>query len=309
MPQAGASRAALTAAFATLYVVWGSTYLGMAIAIETIPPFLMAGARFLTAGGLLYLWLRMRGVRPPTPEQWRTSLAVGAMLLLCGNGLVVWAQQWVPSGVAALIIASTPLWMVCLPWLARRAPRPAPLALVGIAIGMAGVVLLGIGPLEVRSDPRYLVGVGAILLAALTWAGGSLWSRGRAQPAEPLMGTAAQMLCGGALLFFAALAIGDTRDFVFSAVSLRSALALVYLIVVGAIIGFGTYMYLLRNTTPAAASTYAFVNPLVAVALGRWLHDEPLNARIALAATLVVAAVVLVVLSGRRRSAPDPDAA
>ncbi len=301
MAQPGASRAALGAAFATLYVVWGSTYLGMAIAIETIPPLLMAGVRFITAGGLLFLWLLLRGVRPPTRAQWTTSLAVGALLLLIGNGLVVWAEQWVPSGVTALVLASMPLWMVCLPWMTGRAPRPPPLALLGIVIGMAGVVLLGLGPIELRSDPRYLIGIGAILIAALSWTAGSLWARGREMPAEPWMGTAAQMLCGGVLLLIAALVLGETRGFAIAAVSARSLYALGYLIVVGAILGFGTYMYLLRNATPAATSTYAFVNPLVAVALGRWLHDEPFNARIGMAAALVVVAVVLVVWSSRTR--------
>ena len=282
--------AAVLAAFAALYVIWGSTYLGIRFAIETMPPFTMAGVRFVAAGAILYAWSRARGAVPATRPQWRTAVVVGACLLLGGNGGVTWAEQYVPSGVAALIVASTPMWMVLLDAVRLRAwPRPAVIA--GLALGLVGIWLL-VGPSDLGSDPVDPVGALAVGAAAFFWAVGSIYQRGAPKAEATLLNVGMQMLAGGALLLLAGVVLGERL--VLADVSAKSAGALAYLVFFGAIVGYSAYVWLLKVSTPAKASTYAYVNPIVAVLLGWALADEPLGPRVLSASVAVVAAVALI---------------
>ena len=282
--------AAVLAAFAALYVIWGSTYLGIRFAIETMPPFTMAGVRFVAAGAILYAWSRARGAVPATRPQWRTAVVVGACLLLGGNGGVTWAEQFVPSGVAALIVASTPMWMVLLDAVRLRAwPRPAVIA--GLALGLVGIWLL-VGPSDLGSDPVDPVGALAVGAAAFFWAVGSIYQRGAPKAEATLLNVGMQMLVGGALLLLAGVVLGERL--VLADVSAKSAGALAYLVFFGAIVGYSAYVWLLKVSTPAKASTYAYVNPIVAVLLGWALADEPLGPRVLSASVAVVAAVALI---------------
>ena len=283
--------AGLVAAFAALYVVWGSTYLAIRFAVETLPPFTMAGVRFLVAGTLLFGWSRARGAPPLTRPQWRTAAVAGVLLLLGGNGLVSWAELRVPSGVAALLVASTPMWMALLDWARPGGVRPRPAVWAGLAVGLCGIGVL-VGPASVGGTPVDGLGALAVGVAAFSWALGSVYQRNAPRPDSTLLNVGGQMLVGGSALVAVGLALGERVDV--SAVSERSAWALAYLIVVGALVGYSAYVWLLKVTTPAKASTYAYVNPLVAVVLGWALAGEALGPRVLGAAGLVVVAVVLI---------------
>ena len=283
--------AGLLAAFAALYVIWGSTYLAIRFAVETMPPFTMAGVRFLVAGTLLFGWSRARGAAPLTRPQWKTAAIAGTLLLLGGNGLVSWAELRVPSGVAALLVASTPMWMALLDWARPGGVRPRPAVWAGLALGLAGIGVL-VGPARLGGTPVDGLGALAVGTAAFSWALGSVYQRGAQKSDSTLLNVGGQMLVGGAVLVAVGLALGERLDV--AAVSARSAWALAYLIVAGAIVGYSAYVWLLKVTTPAKASTYAYVNPLVAVVLGWALADEALSPRVLGAAGLVVAAVVLI---------------
>ena len=307
------SSAALLAAFAAVYLVWGSTYLAIRFAIETLPPFLMAGSRFLVAGALMYVWARRKrsgATRSPRPglRQWAAAGIVGGLLLLGGNGGVVWAEQFVASGLTALIIATVPLWMVALEWARPGGSRPTRPILLGLIVGISGVAVL-VGTEGALGAGVPLIPALVLVLASGSWAVGSLYSRTAPLPTSSVLSTALQMLTGGALLFLAGLLRGEATGFEVATVSLRSALALGYLIVFGSFIGFSAYIWLLRVSSPARVSTYAFVNPVVAVFLGWLLAAEPLNTRVGIATALVVAAVVLVTTNPVRRptlrSGPD----
>ncbi len=295
-------------AFAAIYLIWGSTYLGIRIAIETMPPLLMAGARFLVAGGLVYGWMRLSGTPRPSGINWRAAALVG-VLLLCSNGAVSWAEQWVPSGLAALLIATVPLWVVVLGWL-RGGDRPTLGIAAGLALGLLGIVLL-IGPGELLGgthvDP---VGALAILIGSVGWAAGSLYSRKAPLPTQPLLGTGMEMLAGGAVLLLAGLATGEGAQLHLEAISLRSLLAFAYLVVFGSIGAFSAYVWLLRMVSPAHASTYAYVNPVVAVFLGWALANEPVTPLTLVAAAVIIAAVALIVMQQTRgKRQPTPEAA
>lgn len=288
--------AAVLAAFAALYLIWGSTYLGIRFAVETLPPFTMAGIRFVIAGSLLYGWSRARGAAPLTRPQWRTALVVGMLLLLGGNGLVSWAEQTVPSGVAALLVAATPMWMVLLDWLRPGGVRPRAAVWVGLAIGLAGIAVL-VGPSSLGGAPVDPLGALAVGLASFCWALGSIYQRGAPKAASTLLNVGGQMLAGGAVLLVVGVLLGERL--VVSEVSARSAWALAYLIFVGALVGYSAYVWLLKVSTPAKASTYAYVNPVVAVVLGWALAGEALGPRVLGAGALVVCAVVLLTTAGR----------
>ena len=282
------------AAFAAVYLIWGATYLFIRFAIETLPPFLMAGTRFLVAGGVLYGVAWLGGAPRPTRAQWGAAALVGALLLLGGNGGVVWAEQSVPSGLAALLVAMAPLWMAVLDWVRPGGVRPSGGVALGLALGFSGVILL-VGPDELvgggRVDP---IGAAVLILASLSWAAGSIYSRHGQRPASQLLATGMQMLAGGALLLLVGSATGEWARFDYRAVSLRSLAALGFLIAFGSLIGFTAYTWLLRATTVARASTYAYVNPAVAVFLGWALAGEALTPRTLLAAGVIVAAVVVI---------------
>lgn len=293
----------MVSAFAAVYIIWGSTYLAIRFAIETLPPFLMAGMRFLIAGTVMYGWARSRGIANPTRTDWRGAAIVGGLLLLGGNGVLSWAEQRVPSGLAALLVAMVPLWMVLIDSAYRRA-LPGGRVIMGLALGLVGLALL-IGPgLRVDGSALDLVGVGAVTVASLSWAVGSLASRWVRLPESPLMATGAEMLAGGAMLVVLALALGEGAQLSLAAVSLRSVLALGYLIVFGSIVAFTAYVWLLNHATPARVSTYAYVNPVVAVFLGWAFAGETLTAQMLVAAGVIVAAVIIITSQRDKHPAP-----
>ena len=297
------SRLRVALALGAVYLVWGSTYLAIRFAVETLPPFLMAGTRFTIAGAVLYGWRRAAGHPRPSVAQWRAAAVVGALMLLVGNGGVTWAEQWVESGTAALMVASVPLWMVLLDWIRPGGRPPRPAVWAGIVVGMAGVVLLFGSP---ALDPRYTTGWAVLLLASVAWAAGSLYSRTAVLPA-PLLATGMQMLAGGALLLATGAATGELAAIDAATVSVRSVLALAYLIVFGSLVGYSSYVWLLRATPPALASTYAFVNPVVAVFLGWLLADERVTPRIVLASLVIVGGVALITVTrAARKPMPAP---
>jgi drug/metabolite transporter (DMT)-like permease len=293
-PAGRPSRLRIAAAFAAVYVIWGSTYLAIHFAIQTLPPFWMAATRFLLAGVVLYVWARLRGAARPTAVHWRSAAIVGGLLLLGGNGGVVWAQQHVPTGLTALLVATVPVWMVLLDGVGRGWRRPATQVLLGIGLGLAGVALL-VGPGRFAGgeaiDPR---GALVLVLASLCWATGSLYSRRAPLPASPLLGIAMEMVAGGALLALAGALAGESGRLDLAAASPRSLLAVAYLVVFGSLVGFTAYIWLLRVTRPALVATYAYVNPVVAVLLGWAFAGEPLTGRTLLAAAIIVGGVVLI---------------
>jgi drug/metabolite transporter (DMT)-like permease len=292
-----ASRISLIAAFAAVYILWGSTYFAIRVGIETIPPFPLAGSRHLAAGIPMLAWMLLRGAPAPTWREWRSAAIVGTLLLAGGNGLVTIAERSVPSSLAAVLIATVPLWMTGLDAALFRGPRLTPATIVGLAAGLSGVGLLvwrsGDG-----ADALEPWGAAALLIAALSWSFGSLWSRRLTLPASPFVAVSAEMIAGGAVLLAIAGLTGQWGEFIPAQVSTRSWTALVYLTIAGSILGFTAYIWLLRHVTPVAASTYAFVNPVVAVFLGAAFAGERLTVRSAIASALVIGAVV--VLHGSR---------
>jgi drug/metabolite transporter (DMT)-like permease len=282
-------------AFLAIYVIWGSTYLAIRFAIETIPPFLMAASRFLVPGGLLYLWLRFRGMPAPPLQQWRSAAIIGTLLLVAGNGGVTWAEQVVPSGITALLISTVPLWIALLGWFWHGGTRPRLSTMAGIAIGFIGVLLL-IGPAELLGghsiDPA---GIVVLTIATISWSAGSLYSRTATLPSSPLMAVAIEMLAGGAVLFCIGLAFGEPARLHLDQLSLRSLASLLYLMAFGSLIGFSAYIWLLRVAPASRVATYAYVNPVIAVILGWALAGEELTTRMLIAATIIIAGVVVII--------------
>jgi drug/metabolite transporter (DMT)-like permease len=293
LSQAGRRRLAVAAALAALYLIWGSTYLAMRFAIEGFPPFMMAGTRFLLAGGTLYVFLRLRGAAAPGRGEWAGSVMVGGFLLLGGNGGVAYAEQWVASGAAALAVATVPLWTVLFAgWRERHWPDRQEWA--GIALGFAGVALLSLG----ANMQASAAGAAVLLFSTLSWAFGSVWSRGLSLP-PGLMGSAAQMLGGGALLMAASLVLGEHMTAV---PPVKAVLAWGYLVVFGSFVAFSSYLYLLQTVRPAVATSYAYVNPVIAVVLGAALGGERFTPVEGAAMAVILAAVGLVMVKrpGRR---------
>ena len=287
----------LLLAFATIYVVWGSTYLAIAYAIEGIPPLLMMGLRSLAAGAILYAWARARGVARPARPAWRSAAIAGALLFLVGHGLLAWAEQRVATGAAALIVASGTVWMILVEWAWPGGRRPAGTALAGAALGMIGVALLVAGNGAAVDG----IGAAALTVSALSWAIGSLYGRKSALPASPALATGMQLLAGGALLVAASAVSGEARGFAPSALDARSVLSLLYLIVFGSVAAFTAYVWLMRVCSPVQVSTHNFVNPAVAVLLGWLLAGEVLTARMLLAGAVILLAILLIRGSRVRR--------
>ena len=282
-------------ALLALYIVWGSTYLAIRFAVDTIPPFLHASLRFLISGAILYAWRRAAGDPAPTLDNWKSTAIVGAALLLGGNGLVAWAEQTVPSGIAALLITTSPFWLVLFESMRAGGTKPTWQAILGLIVGFAGVFIL-IGPAELTGGEGSFdtFGVILLLLAPLFWSMGSIYAKGAAMPKSTLLSTGMQMLTGAVALFLVSLVKGELSGFSLGEVSLRSWLALLYLITFGSLIGFVSYGWLLHNAPISLVSTYAYVNPVVAVLLGSLFAEEPLNGRILLAAAIIIGAVVLI---------------
>ena len=282
-------------ALLALYIVWGSTYLAIRFSVETIPPFLHAALRFLISGAILFIWRRMAGDPAPTLSNWKSTAIVGAALLLGGNGLVAWAEQSVPSGIAALMISTSPFWLVLFESLRAGGSKPTWRSIVGLIVGFAGVFIL-IGPAEITGGEGSFdtFGIILLLLAPLFWSLGSIYARGADMPKSTLLGTGMEMLTGAVALFIVSLVKGELNGFSFGLVSMRSWLGLAYLITFGSLVGFVSYGWLLHNAPVSLMSTYAYVNPVVAVFLGNLFADEPLNARILIASAIIIGSVIFI---------------
>jgi drug/metabolite transporter (DMT)-like permease len=288
------SRGSLVLAFTAIYVIWGSTYLGMRVAIETMPPFFMAAARFLIAGGLLFAALKLRGAPWPTLRQWRANAIIGTFLLLGGNGLVVWAELTIPSGITALLIGVSPLFFVLTEWAWPGGMRPTRITMGAMLLGFGGVVWLAAPWEGAAGGALNYGGVVAILCAATFWSFGSIYSRHAKHGAEPFLASSLQMLGGGASLLVAALVHGDFAQLDLAAISPRSWSAFAYLVAVGSLVGFSTFVWLMKHSTPARVATYAYVNPVVAVFLGWMILGEPITSRTVVASAIIVGAVVII---------------
>ena len=278
-----------------VYFFWGGTYLGIRFAVQTIPPFLMAGTRFLIAGSAVYLYARMRGAAKPKREHWIDAGIVGALLLLGGNGIVSWAEQLVSSSIAALLIATVPLWMILLGLFAKDTRRPNGVVCAAVVLGFLGITILvlpssGIGRIS-------LTGVAALLIASLFWSLGSMYSRRARLPGSPLLAVGMQMLVGGALMVVGSGLGGEWSRFHPAQVSARSLFGMGYLVLFGSIIAYNAYIWLLKNADPTWVSTYAFVNPIVAVFLGWLMAGEQLTARSVWATAIIVLSVVIITIN------------
>lgn len=278
-----------------IYLIWGSTYLAIRYAIETIPPFLMAAARFLIPGTFLYIWRMVAGDPKPTRLEWKSTIILGLLLLVGGNGGVTWAEQFIPSGVAALIIGSVPLWIIFLNLFKPEGRHLDKFVIIGAIIGFFGIALL-IGPSQLIGSKEHIdpIGIIAILLAAIFWSAGSLYGRSAPMPTSPLLSTGMEFLAGGFGLLILGGITGEYSQLNFSAISTRSIISISYLVVFGSLIGFVAYTWLLRNAPITLVSTYAYVNPLIAILIGNRFAQEVLNLRIILAALIIISSVFMI---------------
>jgi drug/metabolite transporter (DMT)-like permease len=297
---------ALLTAFAALYLIWGSTYLGIRFAIDTIPPLLMAGTRFLLAGMIMHLIARWQGATRASLADWRTSLIVGACLLLGGNGGVTLAEQYVSSGLASVMVATVPIYIALLAWAMGTGPKPSPIVWLGLAGGFIGVAIL-VGP-ALHFAPNQTghpeIGMLILLCSSFLWSLGSIYSI-RAKPtSSPFLAAGQQMLCGGALLTLAGVLIGELRRFDAGRMSLLSVGSFSYLVIIGAVVGYSAYAWLLRHCDPSKVATYAYVNPIVAVLLGALFAGETLTPRAIVAASLIIGSVALVITVQQSRPVP-----
>ncbi len=282
-------------ALLAVYFPWGGTYLAMKFAVETLPPFLLAGIRFVIAGGLLYLWEVYKGTKTPEKPHWKSAAIIGGLMLLGGNSLVVWAEQTVSSSIAALIIATVPLWMTLLAWLWQGNSKPNIYVLLGLLLGFLGQILLVSNSFQFSSyDSSQISGYLVLTFASLSWAVGSLYSRTAQLPNSALMSIAIQNIMGGMLCLIVGISLGELGQLSIGQISTRSFLSLTYLIFIGSIIGFSAYIWVLKAAEPAIASTYAYVNPVVAVFLGWAFANEQLTSKDAVAALIILASVFLI---------------
>jgi len=288
----------LIAAFAAVYIFWGSTYLAIKYAIETLPPFLMAGARFVFAGSILLIWARFSAdYERPTTAHWRTSFIVGTLLLLGGNGGVVFAEHHISSSLAALLVATEPFWIVLLSWLWLKKSRPNLKVALGLAIGFFGVWFLIDGQNAdgaANSGSMQFFGTIVVMAAAFSWATGSIYGLRAPVPKSSLQTAGMQMFAGGLVLLFVSLILGEWSSFNIAEVSGNSWFGLVYLIVFGSLIGFTAYSWLLKNAQPTMVATYAYVNPVIAVLLGWLIAGESFTGQMLIGAGVIVGSVVLI---------------
>jgi drug/metabolite transporter (DMT)-like permease len=283
----------VVAAFAALYIIWGSTYLAIRFVIESLPSFFMAGTRFLIAGLILYAWTRLRGASRPSRTHWLSAFVVGGLMLMGGHGAVVWAEQWVPSSLTSVLIATVPLWMVLVHSLRQRS-RPSMRVVAGLALGFAGVALLVDSVRTLGGGGVDVLGAVIIIGGAFLWACGSLYSRSGKLPQSPLQATSLEMLAGGTLLLLASGMAGEWTRVSLDQVSAVSMVSWLYLIVFGSLVAFTSYIWLLKQTAPERVSTYAYVNPIVAMILGATLASEILTVQNVLATAIVLASVVVI---------------
>ena len=301
---AAPSRAALFTAFALVYLIWGSTYLVMKFAVASMPPLLMAGTRYGLAGGLLYLFMRVKGEPRPTLRGWGYAAIIGVCLLGFGNGGTTFGVLYLPSGITALLVATVPMFLAVLGWLSGISPRPTKWVALGLGAGMAGMYLLAAHPTAtpVKQPGHAGLGMALVLLAALVWSIGSLYAKNHRPAPSPFASGGMQMLCGGIAMLVLGLMRGEASGFELAQVTTKSWLAYAYLVTFGSIVAFSAYIWLLRVVEPALAGTYAFVNPVVAVLLGWAFAGESLNPQMLGGAALIVMAVMLVVFGGRQKA-------
>jgi drug/metabolite transporter (DMT)-like permease len=308
------SRTALIAGFAAIYIIWGSTYLGIRIAVETMPAFLMASSRFIVAGLIVAAFIALTRGFKATAKQWRDNAIIGGFLCLGGNGLVSWAEEKVPSGIATLIISAGPVFIVLMDWAVlafskdgSRGSRPNALTFAGLALGFTGLAIL-VAPDVMATgvnglDPWRLLG---LLGATFFWGVGMMIMRYTREPAEPFTASGIQMICGSVWLLLASIATGELSRFEPSLITGRSVAAWAYLVVFGSLIGFSTFTWLMKHSTPAKVSTYAYVNPVVAVFLGWLVLHEPISPRLFLAATIIIAGVALITVAKSKKQVAIP---
>ncbi len=311
-PRQPPSTLAAAGGLLTIYLVWGSTYLGIAVVVQTMPPLLAAGVRFLIAGAAVLAWCWLRGAfraERPTVRQWGAATVIGALLLLGGNGMVMLAEQRIPSGVTALLIGTLPIWMTLLDGIVNRR-GVSWLVLVGLVAGLAGVAILVVPGADLAAvEP---IGAALAVGASLSWAVGSIYARGDRLPRGQLLATGMQMLCGGAVLAVAGIGLGEVGAVDPARFSTESLLAFAYLVVVGSLIGFTVYIWLLQNVATSTVATYAYVNPIVAVLLGAVFLGEEITLRTVVAAVIIIGAVAAMVTgrpNEREESPTEADAA
>ena len=296
------TKTALFFAFAAIYIIWGSTYLGIRVAVETMPPFLMAGFRFLISGTALFIFMQVRGAPWPTKSQWRDNAIVGGCLLLGGNGVVSWAEQKVPSGLTTLILGASPIAMVILDWIRPGGKRPTLGLWLGIGLGLTGlIILLGPGAIPNGARPP-TTRVVALIGASILWWVGSLYSKHAKSGADPMNAASIQMLAGSGLMLITGFLLGEAPDIHLHLISQRSWIAFTYLIIIGSLVAYPVYVWLLTHTTPAKLSTYAYVNPFVAVFLGWAILNEPITPRIFAAAVIIIGAVAILTIQRNKVS-------
>jgi drug/metabolite transporter (DMT)-like permease len=298
-PSGSASRTQIILAFVAVYIIWGSTYLAIRFALETLPPFLMAGVRFVVAGGILFGYQIARNPQRTTFAQWRAALIIGALLIGVANGAVVWSELHIPSGIAAILAAIMPCWMVLLDWLWLGSKRPSLYTTFGLLLGFGGLALLMLPGLRGTAGSIDLRGIAAISFGSICWAVGSTYSKRAPLPKPQGFATAMEMLCGGATLLIVGLVTGEARGFDLHAISARSLIAVTYLMIFGSLIAFSAYVWLLHKVSAAAVSTYAYINPLVAMLLGWALAGEAFTPTMAAASMLIVAGVFVTTVSSR----------
>lgn len=291
------NRTRILLAFAAVYVLWGSTYLFIKFAIDTIPPFLLGASRFVVSGGVLYALARWRGAPKPTALELRLAAITGVLMLGLGNGGVMLAEKTVASGVVALIVSSVPIWVVLIDWLRPRGVRPRKAMFAGLALGFVGMVIL-IGPKAIIGEGNVdELGTLILLVGSISWSIGTLMTRWSTRPGSPLVFAALQMLAASAAMAIMSLVTGDWRQFSWNGMSGLSAFSFWYLVIAGSIIGYTAYVYLLGVVSAAKAATYAYVNPIIAVVLGWLFANEPLGARTMVAAAVILAGVAIITSS------------
>ena len=291
------NRTRILLAFAAVYVIWGSTYLFIKYAIEDVPPFMMGAARFTAAGALLYALARWRGAKAPNLQDWRSAAVTGVLMLGMGNGAVMWAELTVPTGIVALIVSTTPIWIVIFDWLRPRGVRPRLPVFVGLTLGLAGMIIL-IGPRAIVGEGHVdEIGVLILLLGSLGWSIGTILSKGSKRSSAPLVYSSLQMIAAGVAMLITSIILGEHTVFSAGDVSARAFFSWLYLVLAGSIIGYTAYIYLLSKVSAAKAATYAYVNPIIAVLLGWAFLSEPIGMRTLLAAAVILGGVAIITLS------------
>ena len=293
-------------AFLSIYLIWGSTYLAIRLLADTLPGLTMMGLRFLVAGAVLFLWARWRGAAKPEWQHWKAGIVTGGLMLCGGTGGVVVAIRYLDSGLVALLVGMVPLWIAFMMWFWPGGRAPSPATFGALFVGFIGVAILAAPASALGGTAIHLPAVVATMLACISWGLGSLCSRDARLPSSPHLVSALQMLCGGTMIIIWGGFAGEWQRFDAQVVSWTSILAFLYLVVFGSLVAFSAYSWLIRTSEPTLVATYAYVNPVVAIFLGWWIADEPLSARMLVAAALILGSVVLVTTESGRRKRRGP---